>query len=268
MNYIIHLLTLSFIQLALSTTPTWKMSYTTQEITTSDSKPIQSELHFQATSIRTYTDGTNNYISVTSDSTTKECKFPFLAINSYVAIENIFYICPSGLGQLRVYRYLFDTNTYDDMELPEEISKNSKYSSKTWELKCMYRPRFSANSNTSLSKSFIVGFLGIDYVFWYTEFKNNSKFLKVSYLENYIFDIHFDDDITLVGDTCKYYGYYYFYYNDTFMCQYGTLEIDQGSYEPKWNQCGQTRNSILQATDYGTTKILTQKKEEGKMILI
>ena len=56
MNYIIHLLTLSFIQLALSTTPTWKMSYTTQEITTSDSKPIQSELHFQATSIRTYTD--------------------------------------------------------------------------------------------------------------------------------------------------------------------------------------------------------------------
>ena len=171
MNYIIHLLTLSFIQLALSTTPTWKMSYTTQEITTSDSKPIQSELHFQATltsvstSIRTYTDGTNNYISVTSGSTTKECIFPYRAINSYVAIENIFYICPSGLGQLKVHRYLFDNNTYNVMELPEEISKNSKYSSKTWELKCMYRPRFSANSNTSLSKSFIVGFLGIDYDF-------------------------------------------------------------------------------------------------------
>ena len=280
MNGIFFLFFFSKILFSISITPTWKVSNCYHEIQTQNSHPIRSECKFQATSsstitsIKTYSLGDENFISVTSGSITKECKVPFITIDSYVAIDDIFYICPLNVFQAKLIRYDFNSNTYEELIQPEEISKglnNGNYTNKNWQLKCMHRPENHVKDSNEVVKGVLVAFLGVEYIYWYCESNNVTSYGKwgyqVSLLDygDYFIDVHLDEQYFSDDDTNhKYYGYYYLYYNNAFMMQYGKMTIQKENNEYKWQQVGQKKNTIVEGTDFGKTKILTQKKSDGK----
>ena len=275
MKGIILIISFSLLYFSYSITPTWKMEPSSKDVQTTNSFPIQSEVSFNVqtpstsikTSIKTYNNGTDNIIVVTSGSTTKELSVPFISVDSYVVIDDIFYICPSGLFHSYVYRYFLSTNTIDTLPHPLKISEGltKDYLNKDWQLRCLYRYKNEDNSSQTPVKSFIVAFLGVDYVYWYCEYNNvNNNYGKwgnqMTTLTDYIIDIHFDEDYNT--STSKYNGYYYYYNKGNFAVKYGELNFNNGgSYEPHWNAI--SGGTIITAKDYGTTKILTQKQGDG-----
>lgn len=155
MKGIILIISFSLLSFSYSITPTWKMEPSSKDVQTTNSFPIQSEVSFNVqtpstsikTSIKTYNNGTDNIIVVTSGSTTKELSVPFISVDSYVVIDDVFYICPSGLFHSYVYRYFLSTNTIDTLPHPQKISEGltSNYLNKDWQLRCLYRYKMKVN---------------------------------------------------------------------------------------------------------------------------
>ena len=259
-----------------SKTPTWKIEESSKEITTTASAfPVHSEAVFESTSIKTYLDGSKKMMVVNSGSGTNTIEIPFLQIDSYVMINNIYYICPSDIYQSHVYRYFFYNNTYDELPYPQQIAerlppKQTTYEGKEWQVRCMHRSKNQANYGPITS--FISPFIGIDYVYWYNERNNeNNNYGKwgnqMSRLEDYILDIHIEEDTFYDSNqnNYKYYGYFYFYNAGSFSMRYGKFNIDDGDKnEPHWTTIGKENNKIfVNKKDYGSTKIYTDKKSEG-----
>lgn len=116
------LLLCSFFFYISSKTPTWSIEESSKELTITDqSFPVQSEAVFDSTSIKTYLDGSKKMMSVNSGSGSQTKEVPFLQIDSYVVINNIYYICPSDIEQSHVYRYFYENNTYDELPHPQQI---------------------------------------------------------------------------------------------------------------------------------------------------
>ena len=169
------LFSLLLIKRVLSSTPIWNFSSNSHTI--DESSLTLSSVSYLSETISTYIKNGQYYMQTSSNS----ININFTQIDSFVIINNIFYICPKDEKHPSIYKYNPSTNSIEAIQIPSTITSSGQ----NWTVKCLYGVKTKKN-NDDINTVIVVPFSGTQYIYGYDTYTSSwgDKLEEVTYFTN------------------------------------------------------------------------------------
>lgn len=209
-------------QILTISTPEWDFSKSTKKIE-NDTIYI-SIAFFDSKILKTYIRNNKNYLQIENES----IEITFSEINSFIHINDVYYICPNDYNNTNIYKYSLSTKTLVAIENPQ-LNSSERTPSK-WSIKCLYG-KYSSDSiidNTEISskiinQNIIISFLDTSYIYlfltqtetWKELLKTDQYIIDTSLDENYIIEngVFYSLNMTIFDTSYKFCQYKIQFFN-------------------------------------------------------